>query len=246
MNTGLVLAVVGLLGVGAAFAQETTDAPDAPQRIEVEAADGLVLVGDLYNAQLNVQTPAVLLLHETNGKRDNWSPLVPSLVEAGYRVLAVDLRGHGESYGAMDWELAQDDVKVWLDWMHSQPSIRPDRIGVIGSSVGGNLALIGCALDGACATAIAISPGLDYFGLMPEQYVVDSMGTRPVLLITSRGDGRSSDAVRQMTASATGEVGSRIYMGSLHGTNLFEQEQDDLTALILYWLESHVPRDFST
>src|SRR5688572_2686692 len=235
------LLFVLLCGVPLA-AQESTPEMGEAMLLEVEAADGTILRGELWNAELNVQTPAVLLMHETDGTRQNWWPMLPALVEAGYRVVNVDLRGSGESEGQLDWNAAVGDVQTWLDWMRSQPSIRPDQIAIMGSSIGGNLALIGCANDGACVTAVALSPGLDYQGLMPEQFLIDNMATRSALLITSRGDGRSNEAVREFVQTATGDVGARIYMGSDHGTTLFNAYNDDLASLILYWLDTYIPR----
>ena len=37
--------------------------------------------------------PAVLLMHQHNGRRRNWNPLIPALLDAGYVALAVDLVG---------------------------------------------------------------------------------------------------------------------------------------------------------
>ena len=58
----LTLTLSGVIGV---LAQDDTPtaAPPVPLRVEVQAADGLMLVGDLYNAELSVQTPALLLMH---------------------------------------------------------------------------------------------------------------------------------------------------------------------------------------
>ena len=74
----VLLAILIALIVNPATAQDATPeatataaaTPDvAVQRIEIQAADGLTLVGDLYNAQLNVQTPALLLMHMFQGNR---------------------------------------------------------------------------------------------------------------------------------------------------------------------------------
>ena len=79
------------------------------------------------------------------GQRADWLPLIPALTNAGYRVIAVDLRGHGETGGSNDWQAAIGDVQTWLDWIEAQPSMNPDKIAIVGASIGANLALVGCA-----------------------------------------------------------------------------------------------------
>ena len=66
------------------------------QIIAVFGWPGFTLVGDEYNIELNVQTPAILLMHMFQGNRHDWDAQIPALTSQGYRVLNVDLRGHGE------------------------------------------------------------------------------------------------------------------------------------------------------
>lgn len=50
----------------------------------------------LWYAQLG-QGPAVILLHGGLGNAGNWGYQIPALAAAGYRVIAMDTRGHGRS-----------------------------------------------------------------------------------------------------------------------------------------------------
>ena len=64
------------------------------------------------------QKDVVLLLHGLIASSKTWGDkLVPAIVKAGFRVLAVDLRGHGLSgkpYGANDYgtHLVEDIVRL--------------------------------------------------------------------------------------------------------------------------------------
>ena len=49
------------------------------------------------NVRVSGEGPAVLLLHGFPDSGDLWRDVTPLLVAAGYRVLAPDLRGFGES-----------------------------------------------------------------------------------------------------------------------------------------------------
>ncbi|MBK9124111.1 MAG: alpha/beta fold hydrolase [Chloroflexi bacterium] len=213
-------------------------APDEV-RVERESADGVTLVGDLYlpDAIEEPGAPAVLLMHMFGARRGDWEPLIEPLVDAGYAVLNVDLRGHGDSGGQRDWTMATQDVADWFAYLKEQTSIDPARLGVIGASIGSNLALIGCAAEPACLTAVALSPGLDYAGLMPEDALAEDMVERSALLVTSRGDMESTAAVRQMVTTANTELGVRILHGTAHGTRMFDQRDFTVVPLILYWLD---------
>ncbi len=210
--------------------------------IERESADGVVLVGDLYLPDEIEESgaPTVLLMHMYRGRRGDWGPLIGPLVDAGYAVLNVDLRGHGDSGGQRDWVLATQDVADWFAWLKEQPSIDATRLGVVGASIGSNLALIGCAAEPACLTAVALSPGLDYAGLMPEESLAQDMTEQSALLVTSRGDRESTAAVRQMVTTADTELGVRILQGDAHGTLMFTRREFTVVPLILYWLDAEM------
>lgn len=214
-----------------------------PHTIQVTADDNLTLIGDYYPALSadSVSKPAVLLLHMIGSNRDSWSPLIPALQNAGYHVLAVDLRGHGATGGDINWSAATTDVQTWLDWLRDQPEVLPDSISIIGASIGANLALIGCANDADCVTAIALSPGLVYYSLKPD---VNQLNKRSALLIASQNDHYPADSLKQMLTDATGDIGGRIYAGSTHGTHLFEvsdKVREGLITTIVSWLDEHIP-----
>jgi pimeloyl-ACP methyl ester carboxylesterase len=220
----------------------TTLAQDAPLLIELEAEDGLLLQGDYWASNADSMpeegVPAVLLLHIVNSSRDAWQPLIEPLLAAGYHVLAVDMRGHGATGGSKDWPAAETDVQLWLDWLKEQPNTQ--SVFIIGGSIGSNLALIGCANDPDCRTAIALSPGLDFFDVMPENAVVEELQDRPVLLIASHDDSSSAIAVRQMASNSRGEIAMRIYNGRAHGTSMLTSAYGErLISLIVNWLDEH-------
>jgi pimeloyl-ACP methyl ester carboxylesterase len=64
--------------------------------VSFETSDGFVLKGDL-TAAADVNAPVAILLHMYRSDRSAWAPLVPDLLAAGFTVLAIDQRAHGES-----------------------------------------------------------------------------------------------------------------------------------------------------
>jgi pimeloyl-ACP methyl ester carboxylesterase len=219
---------------------EGDDLPE-PQRIEVAASDGLTLIGHYYAspevAVGDTGAPAVLLLHQNRSSKESWSPLLPYLYNAGYASLAVDMRGFGETGGAMDWPLAEQDMFTWVNWLREQPGVDPERVSLIGASIGANLALRGMAADERVVTAVALSPGLNYFDMTTPD-AITAIGDRPVYLVASHSDAPSGSDTKQLAALAAGQLLVRLYPGSTHGTNLF-MVQDDLIPTITAWLDVH-------
>jgi 3-oxoadipate enol-lactonase len=81
--------------------------------------------------------PPVLLLHGSGSDAATWDRFVVRLTAAGYRCLAVDLRGHAGSARCGDYSLTglRDDVRQLLE------RLALTDVTVIGHSVGGYAAL---------------------------------------------------------------------------------------------------------
>lgn len=71
------------------------------------------------------------------------------LAGGGFGVLAVDPRGHGDSTGlGMDWGwFGETDVPAAVTFLTGQPDVDPDRIGVVGLSMGGEQAVGAAGVD---------------------------------------------------------------------------------------------------
>ena len=101
------------------------------------------------------RAPAVVLLHENRGGPDQWDGLVPYLHEAGFATLAYKSRS-----SPMEAERMPDLVAA-LDWLRSRPrQVDPERIGLVGSSIGGSTTVLAMAADArkVAAAAVALSP----------------------------------------------------------------------------------------
>jgi len=232
--TLLAILTVGATSVSAQDVVETA----IPERVELTAGDDLVLVGDVYSPADSAEggAPAILLMHQNKSNRDMWEPLIPALLEAGMVVLTVDLRAHGETGGRVDWTLAQEDTQLWIAYLLAREGVNPEKVAVMGASIGSNLALVGCAANEGCLTVVALSPGLDYFGVKPEISVSEGLRRRSALLVASRGDNTSAVAVRQMAGSSKGLLGMRVYAGVAHAAEFFEDDLESVTGLIVSWL----------
>lgn len=204
-----------------------------------EGADGLAIAATLTRPSGTGPFPGVILLHMLGSERGVWADvgLVEALAGAGYAVLAVDMRGHGETGGAADWALAADDLgRVW-DAFVALDSVDDARTAVIGASIGANMALrLGVDRPGVGAVVL-LSPGLDYRGVTTAELPV-AYGDRPLLLVASEDDAYAVDSVRALAESAA-DPRVEMYATAGHGTNMFAAAPE-LTPLIIGWLDDQL------
>ncbi len=100
---------------------------------------------------------AVVLRHGAGSTGSNVLAQAGVLARHGYGVLITDARGHGRSGGrAMDFGWYGDaDIKAAVSFLAAQPGIDPERIGVIGLSMGSEEAIGAAEADPRIAAVVA-------------------------------------------------------------------------------------------
>jgi dienelactone hydrolase len=109
---------------------------------------------------------AVILMHGSHGTRTSEVPYLRFLADAGYSVLAVDARGHGESGGetnALGW-YGDRDVAGAYRYLSRQPGIDPHRIAGLGLSMGAEELLRATAEGIPLAAVVADGAGASTSG----------------------------------------------------------------------------------
>lgn len=207
-----------------------------PVTVETRAEDNLRLKADWFLVDANNAT--VILIHEMYTTRKSWRPLVGLLLGAGYNVLAIDTRGSGETRGAISWPKAAQDVQAWMNWLRDEAGVR-DAISTIGSSMGSSLALIGCANDAGCRTAIAISPGWSYYGLSIKTALEEGLQERGALILMAERDRWPALALPRIEEVINEAFSVVNVPGQQHGMKFLSAEHQTLVPAILDWLASH-------
>ncbi len=95
--------------------------------------------------------PTIVLLHGAGGNKELWierRETVQDLYNAGYNIVAMDIRGHGKSDPQMEGEFTFPiiDLKAVLHWVENNNQFKTGKIGAIGSSYGSNILTAGVVL----------------------------------------------------------------------------------------------------
>ncbi|QIG49146.1 alpha/beta hydrolase [Nordella sp. HKS 07] len=110
--------------------------------------------------------PTVVLLHGGLGHSGNWGHQVPALLDAGYRVLLIDSRGHGRS--------TRDERPYTYELMASDVVAVMDRLAI------DNAAFVGWS-DGACiALVLAMRAAWRVRGVLFFGCNMDPSGTKEI------------------------------------------------------------------
>jgi dienelactone hydrolase len=181
----LVVTVLTAFVVGPAVAATNVPRPsvgDTPasrgltyQSVTVTTPDAVDLAG-WYVPSTN--GAAVVLLHGAGTTRSTVLDEAAVLAGNGFGVLMIDARGHGESHGrAMDFGWHGDaDIEAATGFLAARPNVDDGRIGVVGSSMGGEEA-IGASASNDLIRAV-VSEGATARRAADEAWLSDRFGVR--------------------------------------------------------------------
>lgn len=153
----------------------STDTPDeggvepglVTEPVSLVTTDGKTLAALFHrDATSPVQAPGLLLVHQFKATKEQWDPVIEDLTGLGWRVLAIDLRGHGASDPANgnlvdilhDAAQAPLDVQAGLAWLTASGEADPARLAIVGTSIGANLACVSSTLGYGTKLHVALSP----------------------------------------------------------------------------------------
>ncbi|MFH1391156.1 MAG: alpha/beta fold hydrolase [Candidatus Diapherotrites archaeon] len=208
------------------------------EKVDFKTDDEFRIAGNLWRGEKE----AVILIHQLNLNKESYNSFAQKLNEAGFTVLAIDSRGHGESmeqnglkrnwndFSEQDFKAMVFDEKAAKEFLQREGFVLTSAVG---ASIGANTVLHFSALEPSIRKVILLSPGMDYKGVQTKE--VAKIVRAKVLIVASEEDSYafgSSRALNEIIANS--EI--KELKGSGHGTNMFggSQLENDLVE----WLKS--------
>ena len=143
--------------------------------VSYKTSDGVTIKGT-YSHGYHC-APVVILSHGRGSCRHTYRTILPAvkLWRAGFNVLQIDLRNHGESgeflneagnkmntYGATEHK----DIIGAFNWLHTTMGYPTNRIGAMGVSMGGGTVTIAASVENRLSTVWVDSPVCDTMNVL--------------------------------------------------------------------------------
>ncbi len=226
------------------------------RQVLIETSDGVTIVGNLELASGVEKSPACLLVHMLGSDRSSYTEFQRKLLDAGISSLAIDMRGHGDStadgslnyrdFQAGEWDEVKNDIKAGMDFLRGLDRIDPAHTGIVGASIGANLAVVAASeenfdeVENTASCLVLLSPGINYHEVRPLAYARD-LGHIPVYIASAEEDIQSYRGSQSLSQAARGaELFS--FPGSDHGTDLFDVQMNFMDNLVA-WLEINIMKN---
>jgi len=254
MKQAVIIIVFIILIVGFWFMFQISQEPEvipmgkeSVQKVQFITSDEVQIVGNFYPSE-RVKA-AVLALHMMPTTKESWDNLAKALARQRVTSLAIDLRGHGESTNIkneesniknLDYRKFSDeehqasklDVEAALEWLEKETGLPLEKISVVGGSIGANLTLQALFEHPEIKKGVALSPGLNYRGIQPKQFVQNFKPDQAVFYATSKDDGDNATKVEELFNATSARKEWKVYDNAGHGTTMLERTDDLLPSIV--------------
>ncbi len=192
----------------------------AQQHVSFSTQDGGVVHAGVYGSG----DRGLVLAHGGRFTKESWTEQMPAFLNAGFRVLAIDFRGRGQSRGPQSKsgeEGAEYDVLAAVRYLRKTGA---KTVAIIGASFGG---------EAAADASIDAEPGeIDRLVLLAAwtDRPPEKIKGRKLFIVArddANGDGLRLPRIRANYEKASGPKELLILDGSAHAQFLFATEQRD-------------------
>ena len=204
----------------------------APARVTFPTPDGGMLVGDVYGTG----DRGLVLAHGGRFHKESWAKQAEVFAAAGFRVLAFDFRGYGQSRGPGDADPMSAPLE--LDVLAAVRYLRESgakSVSIVGGSMGGHAGAEAAALAGAGEVEAIVLLG-STGGRSPEKIP----GRKLVIATKDDADGSGTLRLPKIRAAYEKMTPAKeilVLEGSAHAQYLFDTaEGERVTREILEFL----------
>jgi pimeloyl-ACP methyl ester carboxylesterase len=244
------------------------------QKTQYTVEDKVLVTGDMVDLKITYykstgqkNAPVVILLHGKAGNRQNWKKIAEVLQEkAGFAVVTVDLRGHGDSHiksKKPDYQaMAINDleaVKEFLLEEHQKGQLNVNKLGIVGCEFSAAVAMYYTEFDWSkepfddspnpnertprgqdVQALVLISPDTSVAGLSPSRTAsaLREIDKLAVMIATSEKSGRDLATAKKLYDQITSKrVKSEQF--------LLNKYPEDVTGMNLVWQDEQLKEDIA-
>jgi pimeloyl-ACP methyl ester carboxylesterase len=217
--------------------------------VAFRTSDGVVISG-LYSPPSSLNVKTFILLHGLGSNQDEWQGFAGELIAQGYGFLSYDARGHGKSTVMADgkaisfetfgpgapnsqWSRMVTDLSSAVLYLVNEKKLRTNKIGLIGASLGANVALVYASSNEQIPVVVLLSPGLNYAGVGTLD-AIQAFHKRPIALAASPGDTYAYQSTQLLSQQLADNKRAVFIEGAKgHGVNMFDNKFDKV---LLRWI----------
>jgi pimeloyl-ACP methyl ester carboxylesterase len=201
----------------------------------------------LPTTETKAKLPVLILIHQGGSSRQEWleAPIVNQLLKNGYAVLAYDVRQHGTS--AKDkgniYDLFNNPKRAPLDllaaiqFLNKDKRIDVNRIGIIGASIGANLACVAASSDDySVKSVVSISAKTEAAQNLSGTKTPISLKNAFHISSKNEQNGMRDKWANELYNKTTGYKKVVIAEGNKHGSYIL-RENESLVNEIIEWFK---------
>jgi len=227
----------------------------AEETVNITTDDGQKLKST-YFAPSTPNAPGVILLPDTRCDRMNFGSIPRKLNEAGFAVLALDLRYKdiiakaGSRKKQISTIQKQDlmalvkyDTKSAINLLTGKKQVDPERIALIGTSLGSRVAIIaGVEYDLKALVLISLSGEVAFPDYKPIKELLSDYGEKSILFMTAEkdwgGNGKAAEHNKLYYEWKNGKKELKIWSGSGHGVQILKKNES--INFVISWLKNNL------
>jgi dienelactone hydrolase len=227
----------------------------AEETVSITTDDGKELKC-MYFPPPQSNAPGVILLPDTRCNRMNFGSIPTNLNEAGFAVLAMDLRYKDLIAKAKNrkeqiriiqkqdlMSLVKYDTKGGINFLSSKKEVDPERIALIGTSLGSRVAIIsGVEYDLKALVLISLSGEEAFPGHKSIKQLLSDFGEKPILFMTATkdwgGNYKAAENNKLYYDWKNGKKELKIWSESGHGIEILNKKES--TEFVISWLKNNL------
>ena len=226
------------------------------KEISFYTADSIKIFGDLY--ELDKKEKTILLFHQGGSNaRGEYGPIIPSLIEKGYNILAIDQRVGGQYYGNYSRTLANIPSNIFGDgygYCDAYNNLESALDFIIDAGFSGDKIIWGSSYSASLAIQLANNRQSDIHGVLafspasggsmkdclPDPYFETLK--RPLIILRPPSEMENEKSKLQFDLATMHNHQTYVPKHGVHGSSMLVEERvgndvEETWAVVLSFLE---------